>query len=161
MNDQHQTEDLNAAEASSSSIQLPEPNPVTGSRHKKETLRQITLPFIAFVLFIILLGTLLFVFQGGQTKLWSEISTIFLIIPVLVFALVPLVLFGALSYLVIQIIDQLPPYARLIQGYIETANTFLQRIADLSAEPVLRLGSLTAMFRHSGKTIAKNFDKKG
>ncbi|MBL1197407.1 MAG: hypothetical protein HND51_23955 [Chloroflexi bacterium] len=127
--------------------ELPEPNPVTRRNHKREVLWQITLPFLAGLLMLIVLATLLTLNEVGTFSNWAEISTILLIIPLLILSLIPLALFATLAYLIMMLIPNIPPYARLVQDAIRKVGHYARRGADMAAEPILRTQSFSARLR--------------
>jgi hypothetical protein len=140
------------AETQKPQIELPPPNPVTRARHKREVLLQITLPFLAFVLLLVALAVLLTVFEVGKVGTWAEISTIFLIVPVLIASIIPLALFAALAYGVTKLLGIIPPYAHLVQDYFEKGLYYVKLGADKLTEPVLKA--------HSGLAVVDTlFDK--
>ncbi len=129
------------AETEKPQIELPPPNPVTRERHKREVRLQIMLPFFAFVLLIVVVAVLFTVFEVGQVGTWAEISTIFLIIPVLFVSIIPLALFVALAYGVTKLLGIIPPYAHLVQNYFDLGLQYVKRGADLISEPFLKARS--------------------
>ena len=141
-----------SAETPKPQIELPPPNPVTRERHKREVLLQIMLPFLAFVLLLVVVAVVLAVFQVGQVGTWAEISTIFLIVPVLIASIIPLVLLVALAYGVTKLLGIIPPYAHLVQNYFDKGLQYVRRGADLVSEPILKA--------RSGLTVVSTlFDK--
>jgi hypothetical protein len=145
MNEMHPLLDQDEQKHEFVRIEIPDPNPVTRARHKKEVLWQITLPTIAFFLLVVLAAILLTVFEVGEVGTWAEISTIFLIVPVLVLSLIPLGLLAVLIYVTTMILGGLPPYAHLLQNWIDQVNQYLKQSADVVAEPIIRLASWKAM----------------
>ena len=127
--------------------ELPEPNPITRRKHKREVLWQITLPFVFGLIFLLALAILITVNQIGTASSWAEISTIFLIIPLLILSLIPLALFVALIVLIMRLIPAIPPYARMVQDAIHKVGHYAKRGADMAAEPFMRTQSLSARVR--------------
>ena len=86
-------------------------NPDTHAKHRREVFWQIVVPLGVGILFVIALAGGLIVFEVGDASLWADISLIWLIMPVLLMALIPLALLLAMIYLLVIILRDLPPYA--------------------------------------------------
>ena len=126
-------------------IELPPPNPVTARRHRRQFRRQILLPVL---LAVVILGGLAYLFWRsgiGSAARWAEISTIFLLLPLLLIGLVLLALVGGLIYAVGQALKFIPPYTRMAQQAIETIEDRVRVGMDVSARPVLVLREYIAM----------------
>ena len=123
----------------------PERNPVTHAAHKREVFWQIIFPLVigALVILTLAVGTW-FISQNSASQA-SNISTIWLILPVLVLLLILTFLFGGLAYGLIRLIGILPPYAALIQNYFVFFNQKVRQACDLAAEPVLKTASAWAL----------------
>jgi hypothetical protein len=133
---------------------LPERNPVTHARHRREVFYQITLPLLIGLLLLIVFFVfiLLTVTQGGSTlQRWADVSLIWLIIPALFFTLIILVMMGAFIYLITFLLRLIPGYAHIGQMYLEMVKTRVGKITDLIVEPFLRTRSGWAVLRQAGK----------
>lgn len=123
---------------------LPERNPVTQQKHRREVLRQITFPLLIGVLLMLVLCVLPFLGADQTVSRWADISLIWLIIPMLFVAFVFLVLLGAIAYGVIYLIRILPVQMRRLQDLFLTIRTVLHKLTDKMVEPVLKAKSLSA-----------------
>ena len=127
--------------------ELPDPNPITRRKHLREVLWQITAPFgLGFVLLCVG-ATLVTINAIAPVGLWAEISTIFLIIPILLLSLIPLAIIIALAYGIMLLIPLLPPYTRLVQDAIRKVGAYARRWSDMAVEPILLSQSLSARVR--------------
>jgi hypothetical protein len=124
---------------------LPGPNPTTRARHRKQLLRQITLPLFFGALVVIAVVVWLYVSGIGNAETWAQITTIFLLLPVLVLSLIPLAVAIALIYGVTQILSILPPYAHQAQLAIDRIERQIKSGADISVAPVLKIQSFLAV----------------
>ena len=124
---------------------LPKPNPVTRAAHRREVLRQVTLPLILFVLGFIALVVWFVLAKVGTVAAWSQIATIFLVLPAMMLSLLLLVVLAGLVYVIAQALHFLPPYARLTQDAIERVNQQVKAGADVSAKPIIQIRSYIAM----------------
>jgi hypothetical protein len=129
---------------------LPQRNPVTHQKHRQDVLRQITLPLLLGLAVLLTAAVLVVIagFQGGeQVSIWADISTIWLILPMLFVALIFLVLIGGLAFLVTLLMRKLPPYARLVQDFFKLVSYRVRQLSNKAVEPVLRAHGTTAALR--------------
>jgi hypothetical protein len=76
-----------------------------------------------------------------------------LLLPMLVLALIPLALLIALIYGLVRLLAVLPGYAFQAQMAIARAAQFVRNIADRTTEPFMRLHSTQAALRAGRKTL--------
>ncbi len=125
-------------------------------KHRRQVWLQIYLP--AFVL--VILGLSLSVLIGiaafnetGKPQQWAAISTIWLVLPLLVFGLVFGILVITLIYLVARLLKLLPPYTAKAQTYVYQASHKAKYYSDMAVKPVLFLEGIAASIRSFwGKT---------
>ncbi len=113
---------------------------------RREVFWQITLPLLVGVLLILGLGAWIIftTTQGGSVRQAADTSLIFLLIPNMAMAVIPLVLFAGLAFGVIWMNRNLPAYLHQIQDvFIKIRNGVMQG-ADKLVEPVLNLKSSLA-----------------
>jgi hypothetical protein len=129
---------------------LPERNPVTHQKHRQEVLRQITLPLLLGLAVLITVAVLVAMagFQGGeQVSLWADISTVWLILPMLFVAFIFLAITGGLAFLVTLLLRKLPPYARLVQDFFKLVSYRVRQLSNKAVEPLLRAHGTAAAWR--------------
>jgi heme/copper-type cytochrome/quinol oxidase subunit 2 len=123
---------------------------VSYQNHRKQAWLQIFIP----ILITIALGlTLAFVIgstalnEGGDSERWAAISTIWLVIPVLVFSLIvfALLIFGI--YLMMRLLKLSPPYSAKAQYLVNRATQYTQHYSDLAVKPVLFLEGVIASIK--------------
>ena len=124
---------------------LPEPNPETRAAHRREVLRQITLPLIFLLIALIGAGVWVVWAGVGSIERWSQIATIFLILFGLFIGLIVLAVFVALTFIVTQILRILPPYTRVAQDAIEQIDRQVKAGADISVKPVIEVQRFLAV----------------
>ena len=126
---------------------LPEPNPYTRDRHQRQVFWQVLFPVILGAIIIIVLAVFVSISANTQVTRLSDISIIFLILPTAVVALLVLVIFGGLIFLLAKTISVLPPYTRMAQIYLDRITTVLKKAADSAASPVMNIESMVAGLR--------------
>jgi len=126
---------------------LPERNPVTHARHRKDVFWQITVPFGLFFLLILLLiaGVIWAGFAGiDQVSRWADISLIWLLIPVIGLSLLVLAVTVGMVVGLGKLLQVLPRAMHLVQQYFWLAESQVKRVADKLVEPVLKIHSFLA-----------------
>ncbi len=116
-------------------------------RHQREFVWQILLPVIAAVLALLFIA-ILSITAAGETpavnQKWAEISTIFLILPSLLFGLVTLALVVLLIWLLRKLSRNIPTYTGYIFRLTRRTTSITNNIAAHSAEPFIRVRSIFA-----------------
>jgi amino acid transporter len=124
-----------------------ERNPVTHRIHQREVFWQITIPLILGALIVLGFAAAVSIGSTQEVSRWSEISLIWLIIPVLFVSLLFLVILAGLVYAATWILRNLPPYTRLAQDAVARIGEVVRKGADKTVEPVLRIHMFFAAWR--------------
>ena len=109
-------------------------------KHRRQFWTQIFLPMILTVLIIIALAIITGVAafgENGDAPRWAAISTIWLVIPVMVFGLLVLAILVGLVYLLARGLQLLPPYTSKAQYYVNRGSSEAKQFSDMAAKPVL------------------------
>jgi hypothetical protein len=126
------------------------PNPITRRRHRQEVLWQISVPLGVGVLLVLLAAAgVIFAGATGRAAVerWASISTIWLILPMLMVALLFIAITAAFAYGVMRLIAVLPGYSRKVQDFFILVETRVKKAADAAVEPSLRVQSMLAGLR--------------
>lgn len=140
-----------------------ERNPKTHAQHRREVFWQIILPLIAGVL--LLLAALAVIILSAtqpvtELRRWADVSLVWIILPSLFFAFIPLVILVGLVYGVSKILQAVPVYTHKIQRFLERVSGNITRLADLMAEPVLRIHTFRAAVQRLSKFLQKGTPQK-
>ncbi len=122
-------------------------NEETRRSFQRQVAWQIYFPLFLFLLVIVGVAVGFSIGGGGSASLWADISVMLLSIPILIIGIVLLVLAAGLAYGVNWVIKALPQPAHQAQTIISEITDRIISIADVSAEPFIRLASFTAIFR--------------
>jgi hypothetical protein len=79
--------------------------------------------------------------------MWADISTIWLLLPVIFLALIPLILLALFIYGATWLVNNLSGYALLVQQAFRQVESRFQEVADRVVEPALRVKSSLAALR--------------
>jgi hypothetical protein len=137
------------------------PKDLAGSlaRHQRQSVWQIWVPFgfgAAVILGLAVLAA--FAASQGSPELlrWTNVSLIFLIIPVAMSALIFVLLFGGMIYLMARLLHILPPYTQLGQAYAHYISVLVRVWSDRAANPFLAIRSAWAGFLTLWRRIFKH-----
>lgn len=115
----------------------PQPVPSPSVRaHRRQLAFQILVPF--FVVTAIILGIAVLVATGATaTRAWADVSTIWLIAPMLVLALFFVVVLAFLIYGISRLLQVTPRYTGKAQDFFVLLSTWARKIADGAARPFI------------------------
>lgn len=120
------------------------------SIHRRQYLSQIFLPIIVAIVIIIALaaltGVAAFGANGNATR-WSAVSTIWLLIPVLLFGLIFLAILSGLVYLLARILKILPNYTFSAQYYANLAASKIKHFSNMATRPVFFVEEIKASLK--------------
>lgn len=134
---------------------MKEPNPIPQSHysydvHRRQFWLQIFLPVLLPILIIIAVAVLTSIsaLSGtGDPSRWAAISTIWLVIPAMMFGLLLLATLVGLVYLLARGLDVLPSYTSLAQYYVNRVASSIKHFSDKATKPVIFLNSLGASMK--------------
>jgi len=124
----------------------PERNPSTHKAHRREVGWQIVLPLTCGSLIILGLAiwTVVGTIQGGNVSQPADTSLIFLLIPTMIIAIIPLALLAGLAYGIITLNKILPQYFFKAHEAMRKVQDGIQIGTDKLVEPIIRLESMLA-----------------
>ena len=125
-------------------------NHLSYKKHRKQFWLQIFLPLLLVILLIVTVAVLmsLSAFGGsGDSPRWAAISTIWLVIPVMLFGVLVLAALVGLVYLMARALQGIPPYTSLGQHYANLVTDKAKQISDMAVKPVLFLQGITASMK--------------
>jgi type II secretory pathway component PulL len=102
--------------------------------HRRQLAWQILVPFfvvMAFILFVAVLVTT----GSTATRTWADVSTIWLIAPMLVFALLFLAMLGFLIFGIAKLLQITPRFTGKAQDFFTLLSNWARIIADGAAKP--------------------------
>jgi len=118
-------------------------------RHRRDRTWQILFPIIAGFLLIIAAGVFVILTasgtsSGASVSQWADISSIWLILPVIIFALFSTLLLAALIFLMAKLLNILPFYTNLVQQYAGLISVRINLATRKMVSPVVSARSIKA-----------------
>jgi hypothetical protein len=99
---------------------------------------QIIFPAIIGTIVILLVCVWVVIGIGaGNITRFAELSTVLLVIPVLFFSLISLFVLGALTYLVVRLMNGLPSITSRTLEFLEKIREVVRKISDFVVKPVI------------------------
>jgi len=103
-------------------------------------------PFLVVTGFIISVAVL--VATGAvSTRTWADISIIWLVAPMLIFALLLAILLGFLVYWIARILQVTPRYTGKAQSFFTQFSTWTRKLADGAATPFIWFQQVGAILK--------------
>jgi len=84
---------------------------------------------------------------NGDSPRWAAISTIWLVIPVMIFGLLFLAALAGMVYLLAQALKVIPPYSSKAQYYVNCGASEAKRFSEMATQPVLFLEGIKASLK--------------
>ena len=119
-------------------------------RHRRQVWAQILLPVIIGAAALMAAPAVAWVTAmnaGGDVSRWAAVSTMWLLIPVMIGALILLVVVSALAYLTARISGWIPAYSYRMQRFALRAEGGTRRAAVMIRKPVLAIRAAGDMVR--------------
>lgn len=119
-------------------------------RHKRQFWWQILLPVLLAVLFglvVAVLAVYISLSGSAHTRLWADISILWLATPLMALALIVGVILVILIAGLDRLIRFLPRYTGLMQGFFARTASGVERIANKAAKPVIWIRQAGGSFR--------------
>jgi hypothetical protein len=126
--------------------QVPTENPSIRA-HKRQFGWQILAPFLLMTGVIITGAVLIVTGETSQTIVWTDISMIWLIAPLLVLALVFLAVVVSSIYGMLRLLQVLPEYTGKAQDIFKVLSSGTRKVADGAVKPLLWVHQIGAVFR--------------
>jgi hypothetical protein len=110
---------------------------LTVRAHKNQFAWQILVPLLIFTAIILAVAVLIGTGTSNGNRTLADISTIWLIIPLLLFALFLTFVLGGLIYALARILKIIPTYTGKVQNFIARLASGAVTLADGIAKPIV------------------------
>jgi lysylphosphatidylglycerol synthetase-like protein (DUF2156 family) len=116
------------------------PRPVespTLRSHKRQLTWQILVPFLLVTALFIAVAVLVIINTGSTTRTWADVSVIWLIAPMLIFALLFVTVLGFLIYGIARLLQITPHYTTRMQDFFSMLSARIRTLANGAAKPIV------------------------
>lgn len=127
-------------------------------RHRRQAFWQILLPVILAslgVIALVVFVSLATIAGSGMPATWANISTIWLIIPLMVIGVVFALFTIGMIFLMSRLLRIVPTYTRLAQVYLQIFSLRVDSILDRIARPQITLLSRWAAWREFWRKLGQ------
>ncbi|MFC2065217.1 hypothetical protein ACFLXB_09005 [Chloroflexota bacterium] len=129
-------------------------------RHRRQRLWQIIVPIILISIFIFFVGGYFVLGGGSQTRVWADISIIWIVLPLLLIFLIALAIIIGLIYVLNKINRSAPLFTNKIQKTFILIQQKTHSFTDSSVKPVFWINqSKAGIVRLFGKKSHPNSPK--
>lgn len=140
---------MNTMEKQNSRFNSAFQNSASFQRHKKQQFWQILTPvgvglLMTLVIVALVIRAALLTDAGGPVSQWADISLIWLLMPVMLFAILATLILIGLIYLVARLLKILPTYTFLVQYYTTLISTQVRQWTDKLVRPIISFESIKA-----------------
>ena len=127
----------------------PEKRTVSYRAHKRANFWQIIFPMIVVFLLFVTVSVTVATRSNEVASQWADVSTVWLLIPVIIFAIIIMVIMGGLIYGLARLIDITPKGTQKLYGFIRLVGKKIESLADSAAKPVIKSGGFSASLRRA------------
>jgi len=116
-------------------------------KHKQQSLLWIFLPLALIILLILSAGVFVIMSTSSGdsvTQTWSAISLVFLLLPMAILSIIPLIILVLAVVGMSKAGKALPPYLRKARHKVLQLNGKAQAVTDKAASPMISIRSFTA-----------------
>ncbi len=115
--------------------------------YKRDLRWQIIFPIVVVVLLFVAVSVTT-AMRGNETvSQWADVSTIWLLIPLLIFAIINILILAGLIYGLAKLLDITPIYTNKLQGFIRLAGEKIEAFADSATQPIFTIEGFFASLR--------------
>ena len=117
------------------------------SAYKRASFWQIVFPMIVVALIFVAASFMTASGGGESIGQWASISTIWLLIPVIIFLILNLVILAGGIYGMMKLLGITPIYTHRLTGFIRLVGEKIEELADAATKPIFKLEGFSASLR--------------
>jgi hypothetical protein len=105
--------------------------------HKRQLAWQILVPFFGVVVVILAAAVLVVTKINSASRIWADISTIWMVAPILIFALLFVIVLGFLIYGIARLMQVTPRFTGKAQDFFSLLSGQSRMVANGATKPVV------------------------
>jgi len=106
-------------------------------QHKRQFIWQILVPFLILAVLIIVAASFVMTSGAAGTRVWADVSTLWLILPILVMALVLITVLSFSIYGVSRLLKVTPKYTGKTQDFLSAVSAGARKVTNRTADPFI------------------------
>ncbi|MBA4379901.1 MAG: hypothetical protein C0393_04320 [Anaerolinea sp.] len=115
--------------------------------HKRQRFWQILAPMMLVILLSLIAGGFTLAADAGQTRPGADVAVIWLVAPLMLFALLCMVVLGGMIYAIARLAKITPRYTARAQKFAARVESGTRRAADTAVKPVMWLEQFSAVVK--------------
>ncbi|MBU4225589.1 MAG: hypothetical protein KKC71_07190 [Chloroflexi bacterium] len=115
--------------------------------HKRQRFWQILAPMMLVILLALVAGGFTLAAEAGQTRPGADVAVIWLVAPLMLFALLCMVVLGGMIYVIARLTQITPRYTLQAQNFVLRLTAGVKRGADMAVKPVVWLEQARAVLK--------------
>jgi hypothetical protein len=119
----------------------------TVSLHKRQFAWQILAPFLVMTVLVIAVAALVVSGGASGTRAWADVSIIWILAPLLIFALLFVIVLGFLIYGIAKLTQVTPRYTGKAQDFFALLSAGTRKIADGATKPIVWIQQAGAVIK--------------
>ena len=128
-------------------------NPISRQKHRHEVFWQVSIPFVLICFVLSVLAILAASASYIEASKWADISVIYLIVPMMIFALLAIVIQVASVYALIRLMQVLPFYSYRGHGYLLQIGMQIEWAGNQAVRPFVGIKTSFASLRAFGRSV--------
>jgi hypothetical protein len=115
--------------------------------HKRQIAWQILAPFLVMTALVIAVAALVVSGGASGTRAWADVSIIWILAPLLMFALLFVIVLGFLIYGIAKLTQVMPRYTGKAQHFFAQLSAGTRKVADGAAKPIVWIQQAGAVIK--------------
>jgi uncharacterized BrkB/YihY/UPF0761 family membrane protein len=116
-------------------------------QHKRQFVWQILVPFVLTAVLIIVAAVFIMTSGASNTRVWADVSTLWLILPILVLSLILVTVLSFLIYGVARLLKVTPKYTGKTQAFLAATAAGARKVTDGTAMPFIWIRQAGAVIK--------------
>jgi len=116
--------------------------------YRRDLRWQIIAPMVVVLLLVIAASVAVALSPAASASLWADISTIWILIPLMIFAFIALIMLIALIYGMAKLLQITPVYTEKLALLFRLVGLKIEKIADASTKPIFFVNEISASLRY-------------
>jgi ethanolamine transporter EutH len=127
--------------------------------YRRDLKWQIIAPMVVVLILVIAASVAVAVAPAASASRWADVSTIWLLIPLMIFAFVALIIFIGLIYAMTKLLQITPVYTEKLYLLVRLLGLKAEKIADASTKPIFFVEGVAASVQQVIKNMGVRHER--